>query len=103
MKHDKYKEGRLAQLSNRRTITLNGSPSSTNWRKSGTLDLVRHPPHNEANVGDLHANARFLGYPEFLPNITATSSLPLSGHREKREGEGLAGRFTTRFRFTNVV
>ena len=39
----------------------------------------------------------FLGYPEFLPNITATSSplLPLPGHREKGRRKGLAGRFAT--------
>ena len=86
MKHDKYKEGSLAQLSNRRTITLNGSPSFTNWRKSRTLDLVRHPPHNEANVGDMHANASFWVIPNSFPNITATSSPPSSGSYGKKGG-----------------
>ena len=97
MKHDKYKEGRLAQINDRRTIILSWFAVFHQLAKSGTLDLVRHPPHSEANVGDIHANARFFGYPEFLPNITATSSplLPLPGHREKGRRKGLAGRFTT--------
>ena len=67
MKHDKYKEGRLAQINDRRTIILSWFAVFHQLAKSGTLDLVRHPPHSEANVGDMHANARFLGYPEFLP------------------------------------
>ena len=61
MKHDKYKEGRLAQINDRRTIILSWFAVFHQLAKSGTLDLVRHPPHSEANVGDMHANARFFG------------------------------------------
>ena len=60
MKHDYYKEGRLAQLSDRRTITLNWFAVFHQLAKVRTLDLVRHLSHSEPNVGDMHANARFL-------------------------------------------
>ena len=50
MKHDKYKEGRLAQINDRRTIILSWFAVFHQLAKSGTLDLVRHPPHSEANV-----------------------------------------------------
>ena len=74
-----------------------GSPSSTNWQSRGLLIssairlIVRR-------MWEIYMRTQgFLGYPEFLPNITATSSLllPLPGHREKGRRKGLAGRFTT--------
>ena len=81
MKHDKYKEGRLAQLSDRHTITLNWFAVSHQLAKVG--DSWPRPPHSETNVGDMHANARFFG----LSRISSQHHryvVPLPpGHRKK--------------------
>ena len=77
MKHDKYKEGRLAQINDRRTIILSWFAVFHQLAKSGTLDLVRHPPHSEANVGDIHANARFFGLSR-IPSPTSPLLRPPS-------------------------
>ena len=77
MKHDKYTEGKLAQISDRSTITLNWFAVFHTGESPGLLtsSAIRLIVRRMWEI--CMRTQGFLGYPEFLPTITATSSPPL--------------------------